>query len=243
MSPAQSTNVDVSAVPKGATTSRCPPQGGVGRNAYRWKAPRIARARACHDARSLSRSRRPRLHASKKREQEDATGVSEARSIRSGQADNARRESEIDPPKRFPRAVNRAVSPVLPHRRAPSPSMLDFGRKPGTDRRVPPLQASAKRFAHAKRLCTEAPGARRGVSARQRRFGWQKSVERIVVERARSPSQEGGTKLDLARWNPRQSASPDADPRREVERTGAEAHGRIGLPRLVPLASFRARER
>jgi len=140
--------------------------------------------------------------------------------------------------KATPARRERANSPALRQRRAPSSPWLDFGRKPECDRRVPPLQASAKR----QRFAREAGSTTRRECS-PKRF-WVAEVGRTHRGRARSwLSQEVSSLIDLAQWNPRQSASPDADPRRERARTGAEAHGNSGLPRLVSLASFHARKR
>lgn len=163
VSATRSTKVDVSTASKGAASERGPSPDGVGRSPCRGKAPRIVNAARTSRCPRLKRSwrlspvvlarfaRAPRREGRQRCQRLD-------RAARAG-ADNAPRARKPGPPKRIARRETRGP-PALPHRVAPSRSMLSFERELAGHRRVPTLRASTRRkprrrsWEHTRRGCS-----------------------------------------------------------------------------------------
>lgn len=176
------TKVDVSTASKGAASERGPSPDGVGRNPYRGKASRIVevgRTSRCCAAEAIlaTLAHAPRETRAARRSEggdRDVRGSIELRA-RVPNTPHARlaRSAEAKP-----RVVKRTVPRPCCAERPQASRCSSKSASFKSERRVPTL--SSKREARAS---DPKAGNTRDVSARRWWFGWQKSVERIAVER------------------------------------------------------------
>jgi len=207
VSATRSTKVDVSTASKGAASERGPSPDGVGRSPYRGKTPRIvnaARTSRCPRQKRSWRLSSPRARAFRAAQgRERRQGCQRLdRAARAG-AEYAPRARKPGPPKRILRRETQG-SPALPHRVAPSRSVLSCERELVGDRRVPPLRASTRRkprrrsWEHTRRECSPLIG----LGGRSR--------SNASRSHARLESQDERRSRDLARRNPGLSANDAA---------------------------------